>query len=113
VSAWTRLLRRLVARLIVFLRGEDVVVGGELFDLEGLTISTRCAMAQLDEAANVDPQGHEEERAALLELGAGLDAAQSHHCASALLGDLARARAVVARLQPYEAAARTELETTK
>jgi hypothetical protein len=107
VSAWTRLRARLLALLI----GADAAITALWFDEGDITLSARAGMAQIDETNNVDPQGHEEERAALLELGAGLDAVQAHHCAQALLGDLERARAVVARLQPYEDAAKAAVET--
>ena len=86
--------------LVNVLVGLDGAAAAALFDTTAdVTISSRCAMAEL-------APGSGPEHDLLTRAAATLDDIQRHHCAQALIDDLARARAVVAMLEPYEAAAR-------
>lgn len=72
-----------------------------------VSISTRCGMALLKP---VELDGHRLERKLLQGLGAGLDAIQKGHCYTAILGDYARAQAVIALLGPYIEPAKQALD---
>ena len=89
--------------LVNVLVGLDGAAAAALFDTGStVTISTRCAMAELQPGSGA-------EHAILARAAATLDDIQRHHCAQALLDDLARARAVVALLEPFEAGAKQRI----
>lgn len=77
---------------------DDAAAALVLQEIPGVTVSSRCGMAVLDHEAGV--------RGDVLEhIATALDDIQRGHCFAALLGDLARARAVIHLLEPYEARA--------
>jgi hypothetical protein len=99
MSAVTAIEQHILGVLI----GLDGAASAALFESgSGVTISTRCAMAEL-------APGSGAEHDLLLRAAATLDAIQRHHCAQSLLDDLERARAVVGLLEPYESAAQHKI----
>lgn len=98
VQAW---LAGVWQRILDVLIGVDDAAAALVFsDQTDLTISARCGMAQLDVLRGTVTLPAAE-MSGLLELGAGLDRLQAHHCRGAILGDIARAQRVLAELQPY------------
>lgn len=64
----------------------------------GVTISSRCGMAFLDDMRGLP---RTVESRALRALGSELDAVQAGHCVAAILGDAARAQQALDLLGPY------------
>ena len=69
-------------------------------DQTDLTISARCGMAEIDQMRGTVTLS-DEEMDALLNLAGVLNRIQAHHCRGAILGDIARAQAVIDKLTPY------------
>lgn len=88
-------------RIKAFLIGIDDTAAAAVFpDQTDLTVSARCGMVQIDRMRGVLRMTSAESDA-LLNLGACLDRIQAHHCRGAIIGDIERAKRVLAILQPY------------